>query len=84
MQVIRFKSVKIRGIKQTVLYSFCSQPGCTDGNFPEAALIYRGKSLFGTTTLGGANGEGVVCQISDASPTRNETTSAKSKGKVHP
>jgi uncharacterized repeat protein (TIGR03803 family) len=60
---------KIHGTTETVLYSFCSQTACADGSKPEAALISRGKSLFGTTATGGANGKGgVVFEISEAAP----------------
>ena len=42
--------------KEIVLYTFCSQPGCTDGAFPEAGLIRDAKgNLYGTTNAGGAN-----------------------------
>jgi uncharacterized repeat protein (TIGR03803 family) len=66
---------KIQGKTDTVVYSFCSQPNCTDGKFPAAALIARGKSLFGTTTNGGTNGVGgVVFQISETAPSRVKTS----------
>lgn len=58
-----------------VLYSFCSLGGnkCTDGGSPSSPLAYAGQTsgtpydgksaLFGTTDLGGANGEGVLYQL---------------------
>jgi uncharacterized repeat protein (TIGR03803 family) len=43
----------------TTLYSFCSQPGCVDGAVPGAALVQgKDKSLYGTTSEGGAHGSG--------------------------
>ena len=50
----------------TVLYSFCSQSGCTDGENPEAGLVqasmYDGY-FYGTTSHGGAYGGGTVFQL---------------------
>jgi uncharacterized repeat protein (TIGR03803 family) len=41
---------------ESVLYSFCSQSGCTDGEGPGAGLIEDAfGSLYGTTSYGGAN-----------------------------
>jgi len=38
----------------TTLYSFCSQPGCADGNHPTGALIQgTDGNLYGVTTFGG-------------------------------
>lgn len=54
---------KIVGRKETAVYSFCSQPNCADGYQPVSNLTARGNSLFGVTSLGGANGNGVVYQI---------------------
>src|SRR6202050_3835857 len=40
----------------TVLYSFCAQSGCTDGERPSAGLIQATNGDFhGTTSFGGAN-----------------------------
>jgi uncharacterized repeat protein (TIGR03803 family) len=35
---------------ETVLYSFCSQDGCTDGWFPQAGLIDINGTIYGTTS----------------------------------
>jgi uncharacterized repeat protein (TIGR03803 family) len=49
----------------TMLYSFCSQSGCPDGNFPEAALVQDTNGiLYGTTGAGGgASDAGTVFSI---------------------
>jgi uncharacterized repeat protein (TIGR03803 family) len=48
---------------ETVLYSFCGQQDCTDGESPRAALVDVNGMLYGTTQEGGANGQGVVFSI---------------------
>ncbi len=40
---------------ETVLYSFCSQQNCTDGDEPASGLIDVGGLLYGATVLGGAH-----------------------------
>lgn len=48
----------------TTLHSFCSQSGCADGEIPYAGLIQAADgNLYGTTTGGGANGQGTVFRI---------------------
>ena len=49
----------------TTLYSFCAQSGCTDGESPYAGLFQATNGTFyGTTELGGANGQGTVFSLS--------------------
>jgi uncharacterized repeat protein (TIGR03803 family) len=44
---------------EKVLYSFCSQPRCSDGALPEAGLARDADGfLYGTTKLGGISGLG--------------------------
>ena len=50
----------------TTLYSFCSQPGCTDGGYPYAGLVQAGGNFYGTTLGGGANGAGTVFEVTPA------------------
>jgi uncharacterized repeat protein (TIGR03803 family) len=45
---------------ETVLYSFCSQQKCADGEIPEAALFAVNGTLYGTTWAGGSDGGGTV------------------------
>lgn len=49
---------------ETVLYSFCSQPSCTDGSEPVASIIEdQAGNLYGTAKRGGPNDLGVVFEI---------------------
>jgi uncharacterized repeat protein (TIGR03803 family) len=53
--------------KLTTLYSFCSQPNCTDGKSSYGALVQATNgSFYGTTFSGGANGDGTVFKITPA------------------
>jgi uncharacterized repeat protein (TIGR03803 family) len=53
---------------EKVVYSFCSQDGCADGETPLAGLIDVGGVLYGTTQLGGSeeNNAGVVFALDPA------------------
>ena len=49
---------------ETVLYSFCTQANCTDGQMPEAGLIMdKSEHLYGTTSAGGAHRFGTVFEL---------------------
>lgn len=46
------------------LYSFCSQPNCTDGQSPLGELMEdQSGKIYGTTYYGGAYGKGVVFEV---------------------
>jgi len=48
----------------TTLYSFCSQPNCTDGYHPYAGLVQATDgNFYGTTNAGGGNGLGTIFEI---------------------
>ena len=39
---------------ETIIYNFCSQPNCADGDVPRTGLIFdRAGNLYGTTAAGG-------------------------------
>lgn len=56
--------------KMTILYNFCPQSSCMDGEYPNAPLTYQGAAsgalydgaspLYGATFLGGSSGNGTV------------------------
>jgi uncharacterized repeat protein (TIGR03803 family) len=68
--------------KLVKLHNFCSAPDCADGKNPSAALSYQGAAagvpydgvspLYGTTSLGGAHGGGVVFQLTPGSNKREK------------
>jgi uncharacterized repeat protein (TIGR03803 family) len=48
-----------------VLYNFCSQPNCTDGENPVSSLTADGAgNFYGTTQLGGGNKYGTIYELS--------------------
>ena len=49
----------------TTLYSFCSQPNCTDGFAPYTGALVQATdgNFYGTTAGGGTNGYGTVYKI---------------------
>jgi uncharacterized repeat protein (TIGR03803 family) len=52
--------------RETTLYTFCAQPGCTDGNNPGGLLEDKLGNLYGTTLYGGnqgGEGYGVVFEL---------------------
>src|ERR1039458_6316092 len=52
------------GWTETVLYSFCSQTNCTDGDAPYAGLIFDpAGNLYGTTLGGGTYNYGAVFEV---------------------
>lgn len=47
-----------------VLYNFCAQVNCSDGQYPMSAVVQDSAgNLFGTAFYGGAYGDGVVYEI---------------------
>jgi uncharacterized repeat protein (TIGR03803 family) len=48
---------------EKVLYSFCSETDCTDGEIPKASLIDVKGALYGTAYSGGAYGYGAAFAI---------------------
>jgi uncharacterized repeat protein (TIGR03803 family) len=52
------------GGEETVLYSFCAQSNCADGDFPSAGMVFDEKgNMYGTTFWGGNGGDGVVFKL---------------------
>jgi uncharacterized repeat protein (TIGR03803 family) len=50
---------------EIVLYNFCSQPNCVDGQGPASSLTRDSAgNFYGTTALGGANMDGTVFELS--------------------
>ncbi|HEY3779285.1 MAG TPA: choice-of-anchor tandem repeat GloVer-containing protein [Rhizomicrobium sp.] len=52
---------KLNAAKFRVLYKFCPETGCPDGEKPYTTAIRdRSGNLFGTTSMGGANNTGTI------------------------
>jgi uncharacterized protein (TIGR03437 family) len=52
------------GGTETILYSFCSQTGCADGDTPSARVIQASDgNFYGTTYGGGANNGGTIFRV---------------------
>ncbi len=51
------------GGQLTTLYSFCSQPGCTDGGDPAGGLLQANGNLYGTTEFGGSRLVGTIFSL---------------------
>ncbi|MFY9646156.1 MAG: choice-of-anchor tandem repeat GloVer-containing protein, partial [Terriglobales bacterium] len=50
---------------EIVLYNFCSQANCADGEGPASSLVRDGAgNYYGTTQLGGAHMYGTVFELS--------------------
>lgn len=49
--------------QETLLYSFCQQSQCTDGAYPNGLSVMPSGTMYGATVYGGANGDGVVFEI---------------------
>ncbi len=53
---------------EAVLYTFCSEPNCTDGEFPYASVIRDAAgNLYGAAFGGGAFGAGAVYELINGS-----------------
>jgi uncharacterized protein (TIGR03437 family) len=59
----------------STLYTYCSQPACADGSFPNALILGSDGNFYGTTTSGGSGvdttsnrltGNGTVFKITSA------------------
>lgn len=72
-----------QGQTETVLYSFCSQPGCADGYNPFSALVMdKKRNLYGTTYQGGTNengGNGTLFEILRLSSQRERSSKQTSQ-----
>jgi uncharacterized repeat protein (TIGR03803 family) len=54
----------VNAATESILYNFCSQSSCTDGQNPVASLSQDSSgNLWGTTLFGGANGLGEVFML---------------------
>jgi uncharacterized repeat protein (TIGR03803 family) len=48
----------------TTLYSYCSQPNCSDGEYPQAGMVQATDGdFYGTVPMGGTHGVGTLFKI---------------------
>jgi uncharacterized repeat protein (TIGR03803 family) len=52
--------------KEKVLYSFCSQKGCADGEAAYTGIIDVKGTIYGNTSAGGADGDGTAYSLDPA------------------
>jgi len=59
----------------SILYTFCSLPSCTDGEYPNNGTVLFDSlgNIYGTTEFGGAYGYGTVYELSPAGGSWTET-----------
>ena len=59
---------------ETVLYSFCPQTNCPDGQYPHTPVIIDGAgNLYGTTVGGGSQNYGVVYKLTPSGTSWTQT-----------
>jgi uncharacterized repeat protein (TIGR03803 family) len=60
---------------ETLLYSFCAQTSCVDGNQPYGSLVAdsSGTHLYGTTYYGGTNNYGTIYELANSGGTWTQT-----------
>lgn len=59
---------------ETLLYSFCAQTSCVDGNQPFGSLVADSSGhLYGTTYYGGTNNFGTVYELANSGGTWTQT-----------
>ena len=60
---------------ETLLYSFCAQTSCVDGNQPYGSLVAdsSGTHLYGTTFYGGTNNYGTIYELANSGGTWTQT-----------
>lgn len=54
--ILLLPPLRVSAATETVVYSFCSQQYCEDGEYPWAGVLRVKGQLYTTTTLGGGNG----------------------------
>jgi uncharacterized repeat protein (TIGR03803 family) len=71
------------GWTESILYSFCpASPSCTDGANPQLSYVTfdTAGNIYGTTTNGGASGNGVVFKLTPSGQTWTESVAYSFSG----